>query len=97
MLYTTATIQAYEKKKNVKYQAVCQGAKDALTMLESNLLLEATARLKADHDFYYGTSLAPEILGDGKAFNSRIAVRRRGDYKVMVNPYMLQGVGQKKK
>ena len=36
-------------------------------LVESNLLLEATARLKADHDFYYGTSLAPEILGDGKA------------------------------
>lgn len=84
-----AVIQAYGKNKSsIQHQAVQQGAKDALVMLDSVLLLADSARLKAEHDFYYGAGTSnSEILGDPKALNSRIAVRRRKDYKVMVNPY----------
>jgi hypothetical protein len=83
-----AAMKAYKRRKSGTDQAVYQGAKDALVMLDSVLLLEATKRLKADHDYYYGSSLDPALLGDSRKLNSKVAVRRRRDYKIMVNPYL---------
>ena len=80
-----AAMKAYKKKKGIKDAAVYQGAKDALIMLDSVLLMVASKRLKAEHDFYYGDQTTT-INGDPNAINARVAVRRRRDYKIMVVP-----------
>ena len=65
---------------------VVQVCKDALVMINSVLLVEASARLKAEHEFYAGfNNKDADDYGDPTAVDSRAPVLRGRDYKVMVD------------
>ena len=78
-------MRAYKMKSSDVDRAVHQAAKDALVMLDSVLLLETSARLKAEHDYYYGIAEGAGTYGDSTSVNALVHVERRKDYKIMVN------------